>query len=182
MLESDLAPMVDALALPSPSFADIPAGNFNGTGATFPNSTGPGWVYWANDFARGACGRGCCAAASAWAGGANVTLGMPDDDRILNVAPLIGGQHALLGEQGKITAVSTYRFVSVGAADGGGIAVAMRGKAGEAITLMFATRDTSSGAFRCVAVGATVAADGTAAVTFKGAGAEQTRAGSRRNR
>jgi hypothetical protein len=104
-----------------------------------------------------------------WVGAsANVSMTMDDNDGILNIAPLIGGQHALLGEAGKIAAVSTYRFASVGAAGSGGIVAALRGKPSEAVTLLFATRTGTSGPFTCKSQGVAIGADGTASATFSG--------------
>lgn len=69
---------------------------------------------------------------------------------------------ALLGEAGKVTAVSAYRFSSVTptstatAAGGDGITVGLRGKPGEVVELMFAVGG------HCVAKPTTIGADGTA--------------------
>jgi hypothetical protein len=168
VFEADLAPMVDAAALPSPSFADVPSGSFNGSGTSFP--AGPvGWVSWEGDFMAQRTA-GCSAVkVQEWVGSsANVSMAMDDSDGILNIAPLIGGQHALLGEAGKIAAVSTYRFTSVYAAASGGIVTALRGKPSELITLLFATRPDTSGTFACKSQNVTIGADGTASATFPG--------------
>jgi hypothetical protein len=145
VLESDLAPMVDAEALPASMFDQVPVGAFTGAGLTFP--TGPvGWVAWNGNFDQQRTG-GCSAVqVNEFTGNATV-VNATNPHGILNIAPLIGGQHALLGEQGKITAVSTYRFSSVGAAEApaGGIVVTLRGKPAEAIVLLFATRAVPTG-------------------------------------
>lgn len=167
VLESDLAPMVDAAALPSPSFGDIPTGSFQGGGTSFPQ--GPkGWVSWIGDFAAQRTA-GCHAVnVSEWTGQATVAPTQEDTDTILNIAPLMGGQHALLGEQGKIAAVSTYRFAYVQAGTQGGIEVSLRGKPGEKVSLLFATRACESGPFACKSHQGTIGGDGTATVEFTG--------------
>ena len=93
---------------------------------------------------------------------------MPNTDVLLNIAPLIGGQHALLGEAGKISAVSTYRFASVSSASAGGIVANLRGKPGEKVTLLFATRTGTSGPFTCKNQPVAIGTDGTAKVSFAG--------------
>ena len=164
VLEADLAPMVDAAALPSPSFGDIPTGSFKGPGTSFPPAAG--WVSWIGDFTAQRTA-GCGAVnVTAWEGQAAVVPTMQDSDAILNIAPLLGGQHALLGEAGKIAAVSTYRFASVSAAPGGGIHVVLRGKPQEKVTLLFATRGGNS--FGCKSRQAVIGADGKATVEFDG--------------
>lgn len=85
----------------------------------------------------------------------------------LNIAPLVSGQHALLGEAGKVTAVSAYRFASVSSGSGG-IVVSMRGKPGELVTLLFATRSGPSGPFACKSRVTTIGAGGTASMSFSG--------------
>ena len=175
VLESDLAPMVDEAHLPS-DFSLAPTGAFHGGGTTFP--AGPaGWVAWKGDFMKQRTA-GCAAVhVVEWSSTGNntVALTMDGGDAILNVAPLIGGQHALLGEQGKVAAISTYRFSSVAAGAGGdGIVVRLRGKPAEVVTLLFATRqsvsstsrDGGGGPFACTSVAATIKADGTASVAF----------------
>eukprot|EP00729_Bicosta_minor_P002986 gene2986-8622_t len=174
--ESDLAPMVDGNALPSSDFSEVPTGTFRGPGTAFP--AGPaGWVAWKGDFMKQRTA-GCNAVHVAeWArtGNNSVALTMAGGDAILNVAPLIGGPHALLGEQGKVTAVSTYRFAAVHAGTGGnGIVVNLQGKPNEAVVLLFATRSStaatagSKAQYACKSVQATIGGDGTASVTFNG--------------
>ena len=51
--EDDLAPMVDASALPSADFGEMPTAAFTGEGASFPNATwagGAGHVVWEGHF------------------------------------------------------------------------------------------------------------------------------------
>jgi hypothetical protein len=94
---------------PSPMFPA--SGSFNGSGTSFP--AGPvGWVSWEGDFMAQRTA-GCSAVkVKEWVGSsANVSMAMDDSDGILNTAPLIGGQHALLGEAGEIAAVSTYGWI-----------------------------------------------------------------------
>ena len=167
VFESDLAPMIDAAAIPSPSFGDVPTGAFQGAGTAFPAGA-KGWVSWIGDFATQRTA-GCSAVnVSAWTGQVKVAPVLDDSDTILNIAPLMGGEHALLGEAGKIAAVSTYRFASVKDGATGGIDVALRGKPGEKVTLLFATRVGEGGPFVCKSRQGVVGSDGTAAVTFSG--------------
>ena len=82
----------------------------------------------------------------------------------VNISPVVNGA-ALLGEAGKVTAVSAYRFSSIVASDshddqgglgnGGGISVGLRGKPGEVVEVMFAV------AGKCVARPTKIGADGT---------------------
>ena len=116
------------------------------------------------------------APAAGWAPKANGVAGgaagapPPNGDgaALVHVAPVLGGAGlALLGELGKVAAVSTYRFASVAlAADGGALEVALRGAPGETVALAFAARDGDE--YACRAVNATVGDDGTASVTFSG--------------
>jgi hypothetical protein len=54
---SDLAPMVDHSALPSPSFSDVPSGAFRGAGAELNGS----YVVWRADFVNAQVCRTLCA-------------------------------------------------------------------------------------------------------------------------
>jgi hypothetical protein len=79
--------------------------------------------------------------------------------------PLARSQ-VLLGEAGKVTSVSAYRFASVAAgAAGQGITVQLRGKAGEAVPLLFAAPSAGAG-FTCKLVAAAIGADGSGTATF----------------
>ena len=83
---------------------------------------------------------------------------------------------ALLGEIGKVTAVSTFRFAAVGlGSTGGSLEVELRGSPDELVTLLFAREATtapgtaasaSSQDFDCIFVNATIAANSTAFVSF----------------
>ena len=56
----------------------------------------------------------------------------------VNVAPLLNGL-ALLGEAGKVTAVSSYRFASISVDNStSGLSVDLRGGPGELVTLLWA--------------------------------------------
>ncbi len=192
--ESDLAPMVDNVALPSGSFSTIPRGAFAGPGTTFANSSSiSGHVVWTSDWeaqskamypsidtAEQATPSTACGAVSpkAWEGGDVVNVAMPISDTIVNVAPAFGGV-ALLGEAGKIAAVSTYRFASIMPGPSGkGVTAELRGKPGEVVPLMFAlgpaaTAAESNGedvvaALKCTVVPTTIGQDGTALAHFSG--------------
>jgi hypothetical protein len=104
---------------------------------------------------------------------------MPISDTIVNVAPAFGDV-ALLGEAGKIAAVSTYRFASIAPGPSGkGVVAELRGKPGEVVPLMFAgsaaaaAADSSSSggevavaALKCTVVPTTIGLDGTAVAHF----------------
>ena len=77
------------------------------------------------------------------------------------LAPVLGGV-ALLGEAGKVAAVSTYRFASVAAASGGGVAISLRGAPSEVVTLLFA--DAAS--LACASLDVTIGDDGTATAQY----------------
>jgi hypothetical protein len=80
----------------------------------------------------------------------------------VNVAPVFSGGVALLGEAGKVTAVSEYRFAYVHRNDGK-LQAGLRGKPGEVVTLLFAKQASASdGRFICVAKPTMIGADGTA--------------------
>ena len=164
LLEQDLAPMVDGAAPPAPTLADIPTGSFDGAGATFAaasNGSVTEHVWW---FGKYASQTGCAGVTVAKWTDASVNMSLPlgDDTTMVNIAPVINGA-VLLGEAGKVTAVSSFRFSSVGASTtgtatgaGSGIAVGLRGKAGEVVALMFSVGG------KCVDTAATIGADGTA--------------------
>ena len=170
--ESDLAPMVDGDALPDGDFSAIPTGSFGGAGSTFANSSGvTGHVLWTSDweaqsqemhpsiYSAEQAPTGCGSVVpKAWASDGGVNAEMALSDTIINVAPVFGDV-ALLGEAGKIAAVSTYRFRSV-SGTAAGITADLRGKGGEAVTLLVATRSGSG--FACSAKTVAIGADGTA--------------------
>jgi len=111
-----------------------------------------------------------CGAVSpkAWEGGDVVNVAMPISDTIVNVAPAFGGV-ALLGEAGKIAAVSTYRFASIMPGPSGkGVAAELRGKPGEVVPLMFASGSAAAPALKCTVVPTTIGPDGTAVAHFAG--------------
>ena len=188
--EDDLAPMVDAAALPSPDFGAIPTGSFLGGGTSFPtasNASGGGHVVWSPSFVH----RTDCTGVSvaAWSGAAELGIApsasanhnrpMPGGTSQLNIAPLMNGI-GLLGEAGKVTSVSAYRFASVrpvAAAGKKGVVVELRGKPGEKVPLLFASAasggaeggsDAVAAAYKCTLVAATIGADGTATAAFSG--------------
>ncbi len=74
---------------------------------------------------------------------------------------------ALLGEAGKVTAVSTHRFASVVPAPDA-LALALRGEPGEQVTLLFATQadDGAGDEYACVAKTVAIGDDGTARASF----------------
>ena len=182
--EQHLSTMIDLDHLPTPGgFSDIPTGGFSGVGGTLPNSsTIAGHVWWeaANIAATG--GGGGCAGVSPTTFGGEMTINLPkagqSQPALVNIAP-VHGDIALLGEAGKVTAVSVFRFASVApaaaAADdtngGGGLEVHLRGVPGESVQLLFAKRGAARGggaggdSFACVAQTTTIGADGTAVVT-----------------
>ena len=114
---------------------------------------------------------GCGAVApKVWAAGGGINAEIAVSDTIANVAPVFGSV-ALLGEAGKIAAVSTYRFKSI-AATTAGIAAELRGKSGEVVNLMVATKGAGGGdsdSYTCSSKAVTIGADGTAAVTIPSA-------------
>ena len=113
LLESDLAPMVDATALstatskPSTvgSYSAVPVGAFLGAGAKLIGE----YVVWSGDFLKTAppadsndapVSDACAAVAlSGWNGSTNVTV--DPQGTLTHLAPMIGGI-ALLGEAGKV--------------------------------------------------------------------------------
>ena len=114
----------------------MPTGAFTGAGTSFPNgsSAGGGHVVWESRYVHQTDCSGV--EVSEWSGAATVQVlpgasgpdavgaeaeapkGPADFTSQVNIAPVIGGV-ALLGEAGKITSVSAYRFASVGAGPAG---------------------------------------------------------------
>ena len=194
--EDDLAPMVDAQTLPTADFSDIPAAYFNDAGLTFPAppslsgssasvdttaaTSSPQYVAWEHRFVHQVDCSGVVV--HPWNGSTALSIVSPkghsaseDYTTQLNIAPVFNGL-ALLGEAGKVTSVSTYRFSSVAAASQGegsrqGLTVAMRGKPGEAVGLLFASTSSVGVAselssYTCSLVKAVIGADGTGTATF----------------
>ena len=145
VLPSHLAPMVDNSTAISGEFSAVPRGGFVGDGAELSGE----FVSW--DAAA-------TVAAPFAAEGVAVRLEnhMPHQ---VNIAPVLAGV-ALLGEQGKVAAVSTYRFASV-VSHGGGLLVTIRGEPKEPVTLLFTTEASGFKVQRKVAA---VGADGTVVV------------------
>ena len=90
-----------------------------------------------------------------------MSLPLGDGATQVNISPVVNGA-ALLGEAGKVTAVSAYRFSSIvasghdqGGRGNAGISVGLRGKPGEVVEVMFAV------AGKCVARPTKIGADGT---------------------
>ena len=71
----------------------------------------------------------------------NYSLLEGDAHVLLNVAPLLTDDLALLGEAGKITAVSTYRFARVAANDGA-VELSLRGKQNERVAFNYPRQKT----------------------------------------
>jgi len=154
LLERDLAPMVDASHLPSPSFADVPTGGFSTAGTSFAptaQNAPTRHVWWRADILAQQHA-GCAGVQPALWNGTVPTMPLPTGDggTLVHVAPLYGSV-ALLGEAGKVAAVSTYRFASVlgGTSLTASLTVALRGKPREAVTLLFARSARSCGLFVC---------------------------------
>lgn len=173
LYESDLAPMVDAAMIDASlgSFDNIPRSTFLGAGLTFPNHTmEAGHVWWSADFVVQALAADPCASVDVvtWSGSAPMSFTSPsksdkDITSQINIAPVFSAgsasQLALLGEAGKVTAVSTYRFAAV-EPSASGLTAHLRGKAGEVIKLLFAKDG------KCVAQTAIIGADGTGVATI----------------
>ena len=166
--QSSLAELVDAEHLPPAAFADIPLGAYRGGGGggggissgsgggggdttpiTLPGKNGSQeYVWW----------RKGMAAAVPWVSGGTVPILFEHHPQQTNIAPVLPNGAVLLGEAGKATAVSTYRFLEV-AADGA--TVTLQGQPGERIRLLLAhTADR----FAVVERTAVIGGDGTAIV------------------
>ena len=189
--EDDLAPMVDATSLPSPDFGAIPTASFEGNGTQFPVGSWAGvggHVAWGS--VNGFVGQKDCTGVEPmmWTGEATMQItpaklqqhsAGADSTSQLNIAPVIGGV-AMLGEAGKVTAVSVYRFASVEPGPSGkGIAVKLRGKPGEHVPLLFASKAAAAGAegaggggeegaMKCTMVATTIGSDGMGLAHFAG--------------
>jgi hypothetical protein len=156
LLPRHLAPLIDweqqqgaGCAPPSnPSdFASFPSGAFLGAGNALCGS----WVAW---------DRAHPAVAAPFSDAAPIQLPLaPLSLAQWNVAPVVDGL-AFLGEEGKVAAVSSFRFSSI-ASVGGAATVALRGAPGEAVTLLWAAAPGFAIARKTVALGG----DGTAAAT-----------------
>lgn len=164
--ESYLSSMVDTEHLPTPGgFSDIPTGGFAGPGDTFPNSSSiTGHVWWAANITSADVGCAGISAASPFE--SEITVAAPKvgqgQPALINVAP-VHGDVALLGEAGKVTAVSVFRFASVSPA-ANGLELHLRGVPGETVPLLFAKRKSGGNDFGCVQQVTTIGADGTAVV------------------
>ena len=168
LYESDLAPMVDTSSIeayPSPSFGEVPTGAFPGPGSSFPSgaSAQGSYVVWEAQFIRQADGSCKHVVVSPWRGAHNMTMlngprGNEDGASLVNLAPIFGGI-ALLGEAGKVAAVSTYRFVKVEVSEGAGLRVTMRGKPAEMVSLLFARGDANVG-YSCASETAVIGPEG----------------------
>ena len=120
-----------------PDFADVPPGSYLGAADAFPAGPGapPGYVAWDPNFPGGPP-PGAAAAPFSEASPAALQLA-PRSPAVRNVAPVLAGGIALLGEEGKAAAVSSYRFAGV-EEGGAGLRVALRGAPREDLTLLWA--------------------------------------------
>ena len=165
LAQSSLAELVDAEHLPPADFGDIPLGAYRGGGGSGRGDDGGGgdgetpitlpgkngsqeYVWW----------RRGMAAAVPWASGATIPINFEHDPQQTNIAPVLPNGAVLLGEAGKVTAISTYRFLGV-AADGA--TVTLQGQPGERIQLLLAHAADRFAVTRRTAV---IGADGTALV------------------
>jgi hypothetical protein len=183
VFESDLAPLVDFSSLPSPLLDDIPTGAFLGAGDAFnddddDDGSSFDYVAWRPEFVKQENGAFGCDGVnpSLWNGTATLQFPPVNKDGVshLVLAPLWGnaasggGRVALLGEAGKVAAVSTYRFERAAPAPaGGGVELSLRGGPGEIVPLLFAVENgEATESFGCVAVNASLGSDGTASISF----------------
>lgn len=154
VLPMHLSPMVDLALSVSGNFSAVPRGSFVGSGVEDAVGLGD-CVAWRAGWAR---------AVPFDARGAPVSLEDHIPDQI-NIAPVINGV-AVLGEAGKVAAVSTYRFKSVaagGPAPEDGAKVEIRGEAKEVVVILYAATSTGHAiAQRTVRIGQ----GGTATVTL----------------
>ena len=165
---ADLESLVDAEHVDA-AFGDVPRGTFRS-----PDLPAADYVVWRSDWVFSQNATDPCAGASGLRAASKsddvfwpafeVTANA-DQHELVNAAPVVTSKATLLGEAGKVAAVSTYRFASV-AADGDDVKVGLRGDPGEAVTLLFAT--PADAGFACAPLVATIGADGTATATFKG--------------
>ena len=134
-------------------FASMPTGSFLGAGEAFPSAcTGSAYVAW---------DRAAPTAATSFSQAAPLHLPlMPLRPAQWNIAPMLNGL-AFLGEQGKVTAVSSHRFSSI-TVQGSTARVALRGAPGEAVTLLWALAPALAIESRTVTLGE----DGTAVATL----------------
>jgi hypothetical protein len=134
-----LAPLVDwggSGPTSPPDFGDVPSGSYLGAAGAFP--PGLQYVAWDPGFPSGPQA-GAAAAVFSDAAPAALPLAL-HAPAVLNLAPVLAGGIALLGEEGKAAAVSSYRFAGVSEDGGaGGLAVALRGAPHEALTLLWAS-------------------------------------------
>jgi hypothetical protein len=133
VLPQHLAPMVDETSVDG-NFSAVPRGGFVGGGTQLPAGV---YVAW---------NPAAAVPSVAVFGDVGVAVRLEDvgHPQQVNIAPVIGGV-ALLGEKGKVTAVSTFRFPAVAASSAeaqdsaGGLDVTVRGAVGESVTLFYAT-------------------------------------------
>lgn len=160
LYQQDLAPLVDWSALPSPTLGDVPTGSFAGTGSTFAGNTT--YVWWKGRFTTQ---RSCQdVVVNSWSGSVNMSLPSNDDFSQVLVSPVMQGV-ALLGEVGKVTPVSVYRFSSI-YSNSSGMTVHLRGKPDEYVTILFALGKDN----HCVQKTVAIALDGTQSVFCAAAG------------
>lgn len=148
--QSSLAELVDAENLPPASFAEIPSGAYRGAiSSSLPGKNGSQeYVWW----------RKGTAAAVPWLSGSTIPIRFEHSPQQTNIAPVLPNGAVLLGEAGKVTAVSSYRVVEIAAE---GSTVTLQGEPGESIQLMLA--HASSG-FAVTQRTVTIGAGGTSVV------------------
>ena len=101
------------------------------------------------------------ASAVPWVEGGTIPIEFAHHPQQTNVAPVLPNGAVLLGEAGKVAAVSTYRVLELSV---GGETVTVQGAPGEVVPLLFAhAADGYTVAARSVAIGA----DGTAVVSTR---------------
>jgi len=169
IFEADLAPMSDLTReeyYPAASFGSIPTGSFSGDGTKFNHSEGH--VVWEGAFVHQVSGDCSHVEVRQWTGSVNLTMpngprGRDDGAAIAYLAPVFG-KVALLGEAGKVAAMSTYRFSSVVVSSDGAITTHLRGKPGEDVKLLFAR--LSGQQWECVPMPTEIGPDGTATATL----------------
>ena len=143
--QSDLSELVDEEYLPPASFSHIPHGAFRGAArARLPGANGTQqYVWWRKGMVAAmplfVAGGRVSGAAQEMHPAVPIPITFAHHPQQTNVAPVLPNGAVLLGEAGKVTAVSVYRMEEISHLTGTStVHVSLRGEPGETVHLLVA--------------------------------------------
>jgi len=121
---SDLSALIDYENYPPTQFGDVPNGAYKDAQPTQQ----PGAVIWSKGAEH--------ASFFSWFAESYAEMTLSETPILTYISPVLACGIALLGEEGKVAMISTYRFASI-ESDTSGLRVTLQGAVGEVIPLLY---------------------------------------------